>query len=285
MSDPAPRFLVPRETPTGVRFLPAPGANYTQGIGSVLVPTFLVAIALLLAAGLVGGYVLVTRWDRLPDWARIAGPLYPLQMALDAALLARLLWRMGKYALGHFEIEVVGDRLRAGRRWGPVWLQVTTVSVPGLRRLVIGRRPDEVFEGKPGTSFDLVAESDDGPPVTLLSAYDEPELVRSVARDLHARLSAGPVVARPLPLPTEEERPAPPVPDPPPLLPGGPWTWLVIHLAGTVGLWPVLGAAWAHDAEAAYLRAAGTGMAFLQGFIVLANIAGIQALRKRQLVT
>lgn len=277
--DPTPPFLVAQDTPTGFRFIRPPGAPAAHLSSMPLVLQFLKVSAALVTAGVVAVYILATRWHDLPEWAHVGGPLYVLQLVLDIGLIGRHVWRVGRYALGQIEIEVAGDQLRAGRRRGPVWIDAPSISLPSLRRLVIVRRPEADGED-PGTSWLLVAEPEDGNPVTLINVYNEPVLVRDLATELHARLSASPELARPLPPLAEEERPADIALPVASADPGGGWLWLVVHVVGLVGLWPMV---WLtlNWQDSMFMRLAGGGMALLQALIMLVNISWIKFVRQQ----
>jgi hypothetical protein len=178
--------------------------------------------------------------------------------------------------------------------------------VGSLKRLLIARRPQPL--DKPGTSWDLVAERADGPPVTLLSAADDPGLIRPLAQELHRRLAAieratlarrgGAATTEELlrrlaaigrwPPLEEEDWPAEPTLAGQSearglldwLLPRSGYTWLAIHAAGSVGLWSVSRMAWEGRHETAWLGGAVVPAVIIQGLIVLCNLAYLKVSRQ-----
>jgi hypothetical protein len=275
--DIGPPYLVPYDTPFGVRYARSArvrrGSRLTPLATSELVGVVVVTAALAAAISL-----LVIHWPEVSGLRWLA-VVYPVQVVLDLAAVVRFVWMMERRSLGEWEIELAGGTLRVGRHWGPFWFDVEAVEVAHLKRLVIGKRPGN--DPWPGISWDLIAEPAHGSAVTLVSAYDEPGIVLPVARDLHRRLSAGHKVHPPLPPLLEEDWPAPPPPKlPRPLLPGGPWTWLLVHAVGTAGLWQALVLAWASTPVSTRLLGVAILLVVLQGVIFLANYAYLKVSRQ-----
>jgi hypothetical protein len=233
-----PVTFVPHETPTGTRYRLSQTGR-VKGVGLV-VRFCLWGVAAVAAALALAVYLLATYWEELREWRAAVALLYPLQLALDLAATGRFTWRIALLSLGKLEVELTGAELRAGRRWGRVWHEPQSVPLANLQRLVIVQRPSEVGSG---TDWDLMAERRDGPPVIIVSSYDEPELIWGLARDLHRRLADGPLRGRDWPPLVEEDGPPRPaeIRSPQrPLVPGGPWGWLIVHGAGALGLGTLL---------------------------------------------
>jgi hypothetical protein len=111
--------------------------------------------------------------------------------------------------------------------------------------------------------------------MTLISADDPANLV-PLAKDLHARLARREELGNHWPALAEEDRPSEVLADRPlrrTLLPGGGWTWLVIHAIGSVGLWQVIGLPWFKVPgqwwHRGFVRLA---LLLLQGLILITNV-------------
>jgi hypothetical protein len=223
--------LVPRETPTGVRYVRSPGAPRRHR--PILAKHFLVLLVILSTALVVTGIVLVNEGQALAGWELALALLYPLQLALDLVGVARLSWPSLKSWPGDLEVELSGDRLREGLRCGPLWTGSQTIFVAQVKRLVVVKRREQKC-----IIWELVAERDDGSRMVIIGA-DDPVHVISLARDLHARLAQRQELRDRWPPLAEEDRTDEAEPDrplPPPLLPGGAWTWLAVHVIGVAGL-------------------------------------------------
>ncbi len=261
-------FLVPRETSVGVRYVRSRKRRLTFPRSPGI---FCIGVLVLLTAAAVAASILLAREAAaLADWQVALGLLYLLQLALNLVGFARLTWPLLKWGLGDLELELSANRLRAGIRWGPVWLASQSISVAKITRLVVVKRP----EGKDDTSWSLVVERDKGLAWTLLSA-DDPLNVVPLAQDLHARLARRKEPVGRWPALAEEERPAEVETSRPPcrpLLPGGAWTWLAVHLGGTAGLWQIGTLPWFKAPRPMWHTFVLAALAFLQGLIVLTNI-------------
>jgi hypothetical protein len=261
-------FLVPRETRAGVRYVrsrkprrPSFGPFGSLSLGGLL----LLAAAVVAVVALLGS-------DGVPaaGWQSALGFLYPLQLALDLVATARFAWPFVKW-LGDFELEVSAKHLRAGIRCGPLWLDSQRILVAHLTRLVVIKRP----EGKSDAIWELVAEHDQGSPMTLLSADDAGTVV-PLAKDLHARLARREELCHRLPALAEVDGPAQVMPDRPPrrpLLPGGAWTWLAIHLVGSAGLYQVVSLPWFKLPRPMWRGFVLVGLVALQALIWFVNVA------------
>jgi hypothetical protein len=269
-------YLVPRETPAGVRYVrsrkrrrafPHSLGNFCTGV-----------LVLLTAAGVTASILLAKEGATLAGWQVVLGLLYPLQLALDLVAFARLTWPAIRWQLGDLEVELSADRLRHGLRWGPLWLDSESILLDRIQRLVVVKRP----EGKSDTVWELVAEGKDGSATTLVSA-DDPLNVVPLARDLHARLARQDGPAGRWPPLVEEDRPAgagtvrPPAR---PLLPGGAWTWLAVHVAGAAGLWQLGTLPWFRAPAPPWHMAVLVALAALQGLILLTNVALVSPKRE-----
>jgi hypothetical protein len=269
-------FLVPRETPVGVRYVRSrrrqPAFPRSPGNSCIGV------LILLTAAGVVASILLAREAAGLASWQVVLGLLYPLQLALDVVGLARFTWPFLKWGLGDLELELSVDRLRVGVRWGPLWLDSQSILLSQLKRLVVVKRP----EVKSDTMWELLAEDHEGSATTLISA-DDPVNVLPIARDLHARLARRDEVCGRWPALAEEDRPARVQADRPlrrPLLPGGAWTWLAIHAAGAAGLWQLSLLPWFRAPRPMGHTFVLVGLVFLQGFILLTNVGLLRLSRE-----
>jgi cyclophilin family peptidyl-prolyl cis-trans isomerase len=261
-------YLVPRETPAGVRYVrshkrrrafpPSPG-NFCIGV-----------LFLLAAAGVTASVLLAEEGAALAGWQMVLAVLYPLQLALDLVGFARLTWSLLKRRLGDLELELSADRLRTGLRWGPLWIDSDSILLDRVRRLVVVKRA----EGEGDPIWELVAEGKDGSATTLVSA-DDPVNVLPLARDLHGRLARQGGPGDRWPALVEEDRPAavgtvrPPRR---PLLPGGAWTWLAVHVAGAAGLWQLGTLPWFKGPPPPWHISVLVALAALQGLILLTNV-------------
>jgi hypothetical protein len=271
-------YLVARETPAGVRYVRPLGVR-RNGLPPFL-GSHLFAFGLLAAAASVAVYALAVSWQAVPAWPAALALLYPLQLALDLTATARQAWRFAAWFLGDLEIELTNDRLRAGKRWLGVWLKPQSLPIGSLQQLVIVKRAPQPRHV--GSDWDLVAQPDDGPPMSLVNAYDEPELIRSIARDLHRRLGFIPQKARDWPPLVEVDGPAATPTVRPPLrgmMPGGAYGWFAVHVAGSVGLWYVVKAVTENPQSPSWLRLALFAAFVLQLFVFLANYAYLKASR------
>jgi hypothetical protein len=237
---PEEAFLVPRETRAGVRYVRSRKRRqtYRPQLGK-----YCLGLLVILAAAAVAAITLLTSGAAaMAGWQLALGFLYPLQLTLDLVAFARTTWGVVTWALGNLEVELSADRLRAGIRAGPLWLNSQSIPVADIKQLVVVKRP----EGKSDTIWELVAQPNEGSPFMVLSA-DDPGNVVPIARDLHARLALREELCDRWPALAEEDRPVSALPDRPPprpFLPGGGWTWLAVHVLGSVGLWQVLTLAW-----------------------------------------
>jgi hypothetical protein len=271
--------VVPQETPRGVRYV-RPLAVRRKGLGT-FVQINLFGVVILAAALACAVYLLAVTWESLPAWQAGLALLYPLQLAIDLAALARLTGWLILWALSDLEIEFSEGDLRAGKRWGPFWLAPQSVPAGNLRQLLIVQRPPV----EPvGTSWELLVEQENGPPLVVASAYGEPELIRGIARDLHLRIGASP--ARPLHWPAlveVEQRRAAETPSPwlRPLMPGGAHGWFVVHVAGCVGMLFLFLAVRGHSPRAPIHMGFLAPAFLLQLLIVLANITLLKATGKK----
>ncbi|HEV3262133.1 MAG TPA: hypothetical protein VG013_35100, partial [Gemmataceae bacterium] len=267
-------FLVPRETRAGVRYVRS--RKKRRHAPSPQVGSFCLGLLVVLTAAAVGAIILLTSdATAIAGWQLALGFLYPLQLALDFAAVARTTWGVVSWLFGDLELELSADRVRVGIRCGPLWLNRRSIRVADLKRLVIVKRP----EGTSGTIWELVAERKDGSPEPLLSA-DDPGNVIPIARDLYARIARREELCDRWPALAEEDRPAEIFPDGPargPLLPGGGWTWLAIHAIGSVGLWQVLTLPWFQPPRPTWPTFVWTGLVVLQVVIFLANILSAAA--------
>jgi hypothetical protein len=277
-----PPFLVPMETATGVRYVRPPEARRHRTAASLFVRLDLFAIGILAAATAFATYSLVLGSPAVPPWQAALAMLYLLQLALDMAAVGRHLWGAISFSVGDHEIELAEGRLRAGRRWGPFWFAAQSLPVARLRRLVIVRWPPDHLSG---LNWDLMAEPHAGPALSLVSAYDMPEDIRSIARDLHGRLGAS--LARSLDWPALVEEDWPPERAARPwrprsLLPGGAYSWLVVHSAGCVGLGCIAVMVMENRPRVPWPIAALAGAVLQQVFVFLANVAFLKASRDPQ---
>jgi hypothetical protein len=229
-------YLVPRKTRAGVRYVRSRKRRpYPRSPGDFVIGV----LVILSAAAVAASILLVTNPAAAAGWQSALGFLYPLQLILDLVAVARFCWTFIQWRLGDLELELSGDRLRFGIRCGPLWFDSESIVVTQVKRLVVVKRLDT--ERKSGTIWELVAEQNDGSPMRLVSA-DDPENVVPLAKDLHARLARRENLCDSWPALAEEDRPGEVLPDRPPrrpLLPGGGWTWLAIHVIGSAGLWQV----------------------------------------------
>jgi hypothetical protein len=212
---------------------------------------------------------------RVAGWQLAVGCLYPLQVGLDLIAVARFSWRSVKWR-GDLELELSAKHLRAGIRCGPLWLDSRRIRIAHVTRLVVIKRP----EGKSDAIWQLVAESDQGSPMTLLSA-DDPRDVVPLARDLHARVARRAELGQRWQALAEVDRPAQVMPDRPPhrpLLPGGAWTWLAIHLAGSAGLYQVVSLPW-FKVPGMWRSGVLVGLLALQALTWLVNLAVLRISR------
>ena len=260
-------FLVPRETRDGVRYVRSrKKPRHASRIGC-----YCLGILVVLPAAAVAAIILLTiDAAAIAGWQFALGFLYPLQLALDWAAVARTTWRTVAYWVGDLELELSADRLRVGSRCGPMWLDSQSVLVADIKQLVVGKRP----EGEGATIWELIARRHDDSLLLLVSA-DDPGNVIPIAKDLHARMARRQVRRDRWPALAEEDRPAEALPDRPPprpLLPGG-WAWLGIHVLGSVGLWQVFTQVRLQPPQPPWRFFLVVGMAFLQVLIFLVNIA------------
>jgi hypothetical protein len=272
-------FLVAQETGTGVRYVRPPDARPRRRSLAPLRATALIVFLILAAAAVAGITLLAQNGASAPAWQWLVAYLYPIQLGLDILVVMRLHWRSIWLQAGELEIELSVERLRRGRHWGPFWLDTEDIPLARLRRLVVVKRP---MEGTSGTSWDLVAERQDGSPVSLLSAYDEPGLIVPLAEDLHARLAKVPALHGRWPALAEEDWPSwKPARRRPfgPLLPGGAPTYLAVHVIGSVGLWQTLAVAHAGAPKTAWLTAAAGALVGLQLLIGVISMGAWQASR------
>jgi hypothetical protein len=258
-------FLVPRETRTGVRYVRSRQRRraFPRGPGNFCIGV----LVLLSAAGVGSSLLLIREGAALDPWRAVLAVLYPLQIALDLAGFGRLTQGFLKWALGDLQLELSADRLRGGIRWGPWWFDSDSIPVRHLKRLVVVKRP----AGKGDTVWCLVAETHEGTPATLLSA-DDPINVLPIAKDLHARLARRETASGRWPPLAEEDGPA--EPDRPPrrpLLPGGGWTWLAVHVAGTAGLWQIGTLPWFKQPGSVWHMSVLVGLAIMQALILITN--------------
>jgi hypothetical protein len=263
-------FLVPRETGAGVRYV---RSGKKRRYVPVLAKHCLGLLVVLAAAAALALVLLI--WDAsvIASWQLALGLLYPLQLALDLAGVARFTWRCVVQLFGDLDLELSPDRLRVGTRCGRLWLDGLRIRVADLERLVVVKRP----EGTDGTIWELVAERHDGSREVLLGA-DSPGDVIPTARDLHARIARREGLRDRWPALAEEDGAAGPLPEGPPrrpLLPGGGWTWLAVQVIGSVGLWQVLTLGWFHPPELGWHTYALMGLIVLQVLIFLGTIANI----------
>jgi hypothetical protein len=251
-------FLVPRETGTGVRYVRSrKKPRHAPQIGR-----YCVGVLVAFTAAAVGAMVLlISNATAITGWQFALGFLYPLQLVLDFVAVARASWGVVSWVFGDLEVELSADRVRTGIRCGPLWLNGPAILVADLKRLVVVKWS----EGTSGTIWELVAERKVGSAESLLSA-DDPGNVLPIARDLHARIARREELCDRWPPLAEEDRTGeafPEGPAPRPLLPGGGWTWLVIHAIGSVGLYQVLTLPW-------FQPLTRTGSLFVwMGFVVL----------------
>jgi hypothetical protein len=269
--DPAPPFFIPRETAAGVRYVRPPEVRRLWRPGPFDGVSLL--IILFTATATTTAVVLLTlNWVNAEEWQLALGFAYPLQLALDTAAVARFAWFFASMFQGELELELTAERIRAGKRWGRLWINFQDVQVEDLKRLVVVKYRDA---DHPEFIWDLVAEQIDGPPVVLFSAFDAPEIIVPLAKDLHPRLARLPELRRRLPALAEEERPTAPPSDRPvrwPMLPGGVYGWAVVHVVGTVGLWQTATLALTPPAPE-WVRPAVMILAGLQLFIFVCNFA------------
>jgi hypothetical protein len=268
-------YLVPRETRAGVRYVRSrkPRLTFPPPLGSLSIGCLII-----LTTATVAVLALLTN-DGAPmaDWQLVLGFLYPLQLALDLVAVARFTWPFVKWRLGDLELELSADRLRAGIRCGPLWLDSQSILVVHIKRLVVVRRA----EAKGGPIWELVVEPDAGLPLTLLSA-DDPGNVVPLAQDLHARLARREELCHSWPALAEQDRPAEASLDRPPrrpLVPGGGWTWLAIHVIGSVGLYHVVSLPWFQVPGPIWHGFVRVWLVALQTMIFLMNIAFVKMSR------
>jgi hypothetical protein len=231
--------------------------------------TFLGVLVILATALVLSSILVIKEASALAGWQLALGILYPLQVALDLVGVARFSWGFLKW-LCDFEMELSADRLRTGLRLGPLWLDSQTIPVAQIKRLVVGKRPEDK-----SIIWELAAEHTDGSRLILLSA-DDPVNVIPLAKDLHTRLARREEHCDRWPALAEEDRPAEVETDRPlprSLLPGGAWTWLAIHVAGAFGLWPIGRLPWFQAHRVLGHISVFWMLAILQGLILFGNIA------------
>jgi hypothetical protein len=269
-----PLLLVPQATPCGVRYV-RPLAVRRRGLGPFL-HLCLFALGVLAAATAFAVATLVQTWERLEASAVALALLYPLQLTLDLAAVARCAWQRWLWSLGDLEIELTDGCLRAGKRWGTFWYGAQTLPLGSLRQLVIVQRPAAVGSG---FDWELVAQPEVGPPLVFVSAYDEPALIRAIAMDLQGRLASNPARPRDLPPLLEVDEPRrPPAARPRArsLVPSGGFGWLVVHGLGSIGLWFTGVAVFQHLPRAPW-RTAVLAAVVLQIGVVLVNVSYLLA--------
>jgi hypothetical protein len=265
-------FLVPRETQAGVRYV---RSRKKPRHASLIGPDCVALLVVMTAAAVLATILLICDATAIAGWQLALGFLYPLQLALDLAAVARSTWGVVTWVFGDLELELSADRVRVGTRCGLLWLECRTILVADLKRLVVVKRPESTTT----TFWELIAERKDGPPDLLLSA-DDPGNVIPIARDLHARIAQREAQRDRWPALAEEDCQAETVPDRSPrgpLLPGGPWTWLAIHVIGSVGLWQVLNLPWFQLPRPTSHTFVWTGLVVLQSVIFLGSIMSATA--------
>jgi hypothetical protein len=261
-------FLIPKETPVGVRYVRSrPRRHAFRGYPG----NFCIGVLVLLsAAAVMSSLLLVTEGAALAHWQIVLGFLYPLQLVLDVVAFARLTWPFLKRQLGDLEVDLSASRLRAGIRFGPWWLDAESMRLGHLKRLVVVKRQ----EGKSDAIWQLAAEDIHGSLTTLISADDAGNVI-PLAKDLHARLARREELRDCWPALAEEHRPGESETARPPrrpLLAGGAWTWLAVHVAGAAGLWQVGTLPWFKAPRPIEHTCVLVGLAFLQGLILVTNI-------------
>jgi hypothetical protein len=223
--------------------------------------------------------ILITESPALAGWQVVLAILYPLQLALDLAALARIAWPSLKSWPGDVEVELSADRLRGGLRCGALWIDSQTTFVAQIKRLVVVQRTEQG-----SLIWALFAERQDGSRMRIVSA-DDPVHVLPLARDLHARLARREELCVRWPALAEEDRTdevEADLPLPPILLPGGAPTWLAVHLAGAAGLWQIGTLPWFKVFPGNWHKFVLVAAAILQGLILLGNL-GMLAGRRTSL--
>jgi hypothetical protein len=259
-------YLVPRETVDGVRYV----RSRTRRVASVrrLVSFCAGGLVVLTAACATAGILIANEAAGLAASQLYLAILYPFQLALDIAGFVRLTWPFFKW-MGDVQLQLSTEQLRFGIRWGPIWMSREDIALDRLTRLVVVRRP----AGKSDSVWDLLAERSDALPATLISA-DDPGNVLPLAKDLNDRLTR--TLGIRWPNLAEESRPVEDLSPLPPrraLLPGGAASWLIVHFAGSVGLWQTLKLAWFQQPRPPWHTVVLALLVLLQGLILLGNAA------------
>ncbi|MSR54197.1 MAG: hypothetical protein EXS09_13025 [Gemmataceae bacterium] len=135
-NEPRPLFIV-QELPNGVRFVATPTSKANGGPILTLFGAWLVSIAILTTTGVCSCLFIERTWGLVSlAWSMIS-LFYLLQLAWDAYAFSRPFFQINVLSRGKFVLELAGNRLQAGQRWGPpppwfLGVAVPMILLPGL---------------------------------------------------------------------------------------------------------------------------------------------------------
>jgi len=269
-------LFVAKKLPNGVRFVAMPMAQAAPGITPTLGGAWITAISILTAAFVMAANYIERSRGALTLWISIVSLFYLLQLVWDAYLTTLAFWQITAYSRGKFVIELKGNRLKAGHRWGSFWLSPQRIELPELIRLVIVRRPTEFSTRQTSFQWYLIAQHRGGLPVTLVSELDEANNVRTVGRDLHARLASSSTLSVTLPPLQEELWPTNSLL----VLPRKPSSKnMYLRLAGSFGLGCILVGITSNPPSPPWFLGVAIGMILLQGLILVIGVVCLRASR------
>jgi len=283
-NEPKPLFIA-KELPNGVRFVATPTTQSAPGVIPPLFGSWIASIIILLTASAIAVIYIERTWGLVSLWMSIASLFFLLQLAWEAYVVSMAFWRISAFSRGKFVIELAGDRLKTGHRWGPFWLAPKTISIPELTKLLIVRHPSE-FSGDQSTfNWDLVAQHRGGLPISLVSEYDEPKNVRTVAKDLHARLATSSNLSTTLPPLQEELWLANSLISLPSKPPSSGRKSMLLHLAGSFGLGCIVVAVASNPPTPPFFLGISATMILIQGLALVLSVFYLRASRNHLATT